>query len=303
MARALKNAAGGAAFALVLAWLALTGAAAAFPITVEDGAGRAVTIEARPERIVSVTLGSDEMVLDLVEPERVAAVTFLAADEDYSFVVEAAAAVPVHLAEANAEQIIALQPDLVFVASYTAAEVVDQLESAGLTVFRFMDFDSIDTLAEHVEIVGRLLGAEEQAKRLIDDLNARLRAVDERTAGRTLPRVLSYSLSSWVPGAGTSVGEMMERAGAVNVAAELGVQDWQPLSLEQVIASDPDVLLVAASEVGFAKRLRSDPALAGVKAVREGRVYEVPSRYLTTVSHYLVDGVEYLHYLLHPNGR
>ena len=208
-------------------------------------------------------------------------------------VVEQARQVPVHLDRASAEPIVALQPDLVFVASYTSPDVVRQLEEAGLVVFQFAGFDSIDRLAEHVRQVGRLLGAGEKAAEIVRTMHARLDAVERALTGRQRPRALVYSSFGYTPGAGTSVGDMLERAGAINLAAQLGLGGWQPLSLEQVVALDPEVLVVQEDDPLVAE-LERNPALRILRAVREGRVIRVPARYLTTVSHFIVDGVEYL---------
>src|SRR5688572_4758886 len=55
-----------------------------FPVTVVDGLGNEVTVDAPPQRIASVTLGTDEILLDLVGPERLVGITYLASDETTS---------------------------------------------------------------------------------------------------------------------------------------------------------------------------------------------------------------------------
>src|SRR5579859_1438085 len=90
-----------------------------FPRTVTDGAGNKVTINAKPVHIVSVTLGTDEILLSLVDHARITAITANAIDPDQSSVVDQAKSIPNQLAKADPEAIIALKPDLVFVASYT----------------------------------------------------------------------------------------------------------------------------------------------------------------------------------------
>jgi hypothetical protein len=87
-----------------------------------------------------VTLATDEILLALVEPSRLLGVTYLAVDERLSHVTQEAAAVP-HKVRADPEQIIAVQPDLVFVASYLRGEFIRLLQAAGLVLFQFQEHE------------------------------------------------------------------------------------------------------------------------------------------------------------------
>lgn len=96
-----------------------------------------------PQRIVSLTLGTDEILLSLIDPKRIIAVTTLAIDPGISNVVDLAKTIPNKIGRASVEPVIALQPDLVLVASYTANDIVEQLKEVGLPVMRLTLFSSI----------------------------------------------------------------------------------------------------------------------------------------------------------------
>jgi len=81
-----------------------------------------------PQRIVSLTLAADEILLALTPPERITALTYLADDPTYSNVRAEAHAIP-HKVKANAEQVLALQPDLIIVSAHTNAAVKGLLRS------------------------------------------------------------------------------------------------------------------------------------------------------------------------------
>ena len=107
-----------------------------------DRTGRRVVLPQKPARIVSVTLATDEILLALVEPSRLLGVTYLAVDARLSSMTREAEAIP-HIVRADPEQIISLQPDLVFVASYLRGEFIRLLQAAGLVLFQFQEYDSV----------------------------------------------------------------------------------------------------------------------------------------------------------------
>jgi iron complex transport system substrate-binding protein len=109
-------------------------ARAPFPRQLRDASGQVVTIKARPQRIVSMTLSTDEILLAICPATRIAGFSALALDPKFSNIVAEAQASGKPTVE-NAEQVLRLEPDLIFVASYTRAETVEQLQAAGGGVF------------------------------------------------------------------------------------------------------------------------------------------------------------------------
>ena len=120
------------------------------------------------------------------------------------------------------------------------------------------------------------------------------------------PRVLSltsYSGQIYGAGAGSTEGGIILASGGRNAAAEAGLTLNPSISLESVIAMEPDVIIVPQtidSATPFIEELLSDPVLAAVPAVKERRVHHVPSRFFTTLSFWNVRGVEELATLLWP---
>ncbi|MBO8165384.1 MAG: ABC transporter substrate-binding protein [Brevibacillus sp.] len=275
-----------------------------FPVTLVDGSGTEVVIKKRPERIASVTLGTDEILLSLVEKSRLVAVTKYSTDPGISNVAGQTDDIEGKIESSNAEQIIALNPDLVFVASYTSQDVVKQLRDAGLTVFLFQTFDSIDQMKENIVTVGKAVGEEEKARQIVADMNERLDAVAKKVEQiKDRPTVLSYTPDGYTGGLGTSNDDIITRAGGRNLAAEAGIEGWQVISLEKVVELNPDVILLSDWNPGhpnFADTLRGDPVLKDVAAVKNNRVVTVPGKHLTSVTHYVVNGVEDVFDVLHP---
>ncbi|MFQ5779817.1 MAG: ABC transporter substrate-binding protein [Nitrospiria bacterium] len=257
-----------------------------------------------PQRIVSLTLGTDEILLSLVDPKRILAVTRFAADPAISNVAEAARAIPNKISQAGAEQVVALAPDMVLAASYTSADVVKQLTDVGLPLVRLELFSSIEGIKENIRAVGLAVGAPERAEEIIAKMDRRLRNLSEPVSTiEDRPAVLSYGPDGSTAGRETTFDEMVARAGGRNLAAEAGLIGHRKISLETVVTLDPEVIILSAWQPeapNFEHLLLTHPALKGVSAVKEKRVYVIPERQLTTVSQYIVDGTEALARLIHP---
>jgi len=255
-----------------------------------------------PQRIVSVNIGSDEVLLSLV-PERVFAVSYLAVDPGISNVVEAAQEIP-HKLKLDTERILALNPDLVVLGGQTSADVVGQLEKTGLSVVLLQRYDSIKQIEETILELGKAAGEIERAKELVARMEARLKAIDERTAMVQRPRVISYNASGFTAGKGTIFDDLVRHAGGRNLSAEIGIKGFKKISLEKLLVMDPEVIVTSAwtpRSPRFFEEFSAHPALKEVSAFKSGRVLQLPGKYMLTTSHYIVDGVEAMARLLHPN--
>jgi iron complex transport system substrate-binding protein len=252
-----------------------------------------------------VTLATDEILLALVEPARLLGVTYLAVDEGISNMTEEAATVP-HKIRADPEQIIALQPDLVFVASYLRGEFIRLLQAAGLVLFQFQEYDSIAEVEQNIRLIGRVVGEEARAEALVAAMEGRLQALAERLpAVGTRPRVLYWGSQGYTAGRMTSIDDLITYAGGENLAATYGLIGAANLSAEQVLAMNPQVIISGSFDQDEQRGLPPvllHPALRGVDAVQQGRVYTIPSRHLVSISQFIVRGVEALAQVLHETA-
>ena len=272
---------------------------AGFPREVVDAAGRRLTLAAPPRRIVSQTLGTDELLFAMIDHARIVGVSTLARDPAYSNVVEQATRLGAP-AITSAEQVLALRPDLVFVASFSQAELVSLVEQGGAPVYRFANFERLDDIRANIRRLGEVVGAEAEAARIVATMDERLAAVVARRSRRTgqrPPRVLSWSPSGFTAGAGTTFDDIVQAAGAVNVVAAEGLKGFPRLSAEQVLAWQPDAIVVGVNpgeRESVLRTLKENPAIAATRAMRSGSVVVIENRALLAVSHYVVDAVEAL---------
>ena len=267
--------------------------AAGFPKTLVDGAGHTIRLATKPRRIVSQTLGADEILFAIVPPDRLVGLSALARDRKYSNVVTEATRHPAPSVE-SAEDMLRLKPDLIFVATYSRAETVQLLEATGAPVYRLANFDTIDGVMNSIHAVGDAIGEPEAAGRLVASMRSRLAAVVARRAGHPRPRVLSYS-GGFTAGRDTSFDDMLRYAGGINEAAARGLAKFPKLSTEQVLAWDPDVLVsgVLPGERDTVRaRLTTSAGLAQTTAARKGQIILIDEPRYLAVSQYMVDAVE-----------
>lgn len=258
----------------------------------------------KPTRIVSLTLGTDEILLSLVEAKRITAVTRYALDATLSNVADLAKHIPNHIAEAGVETIVALAPDLILAARYTSSDVVRQLEGLGFPVVLLSEFSSLKGIEGNIRSIGAAVGEPEKAEALVHEMTRRLDAVAAQESKiKDKPGLLSYDVSGWTAGKETTFDELVTLAGGRNLAAEAGITGHKKISLETVVELNPEIMILntwTPSGGTSNETLRNHPALQSVSALQTGRVYGIPGKHLTTVSHFIVEGVEALARLLHP---
>ena len=276
-----------------------------FPRTITDGLGNEVTIPQQPQRIVSLTLGTDEILLSLVDTARVMGVTYLAGDSMWTNVSEIARQVE-NTVQSDPEQIIALEPDLVLAATYNNPDHIKLLRDAGIPVVVVSLFDSVGQVADNIRFVAHLTGDEERAEELIAAMEERLAAIEAQVAkAETKPRVLFYTAFGSSAGKGSTFSDIVQRAGGINLGDEVLDGPFGEISLEKIVELNPDVIITdefaPEDNAKWQENFSNHPALANVNAKKNGHIYTVPARHLSTLSHYIVEGVFDVAKLLHPD--
>ena len=288
------------------------GAEAAYPMDVSDSVGNRMTIEAWPETIISLSLFSDEVLFELVDIERFAGASSLAANPVYSNVAETAAAVEPRV-DFNVEQIIDIYPDIIFAASWSEADKVAQLRNAGLVVYQVDTPFTVDGIKDEIRTIARLVGEPEAGEAIVSRMDAKIDALQQVVGD--IPKseqaqAIDYNDWGTANGADTTWNEVLRLAGVTNAAAAYQSGDFGqvPMSKELLVEIDPDVLFLPGYVWGddegaeaFRRQVMNDPAFAGLQAIRNDQVYMVPERLKGTYSQYLVDAAEHVARLVYPD--
>jgi iron complex transport system substrate-binding protein len=261
-------------------------------------------IRGAPQRIVSANLRSDEILLSLVNRDRLIAVSHLSLDPSLSNVAEEAKKIP-HKVKVDPEMVYGLNPDLVVVGDGSSPDAVNQLRTLGITVFKTTRFDSLGEVQRAIVDLGKAVGEEKKAEALVSATRQRLDEVGERVSrAQHRPLVLYYSTGGYTGGRGTIVDDVIRAAGGRNLAAQKAINGYKKFSLEVLVMDEPEAILLGERgerERVLYQEVLSHAGLKQLKAVRDKRVYAIPSRHLVTSSHYIVEGVERLARLLHPH--
>ncbi|MEW6736547.1 MAG: ABC transporter substrate-binding protein, partial [Acidobacteriota bacterium] len=271
-----------------------------FPRIVNLPDGKKITVEHKPERIISLSIGTDEILCALIDQNslnRVVALSRYSTAPEMSNIAEIAGRVGV-LVERDAEQIVSLKPDLVLAARYTKAELRQIIDQTHVPMVVVSDFHTIAEISGNIRLIGHAIGEDTRADEIIDAMQVKLRNARERLKPeRTSLRVLYLAPGNWTAGAATNVHEIITMAGLHNVAAEAGITGHSKIAVENILEIDPDLILVATGherDRDFVNQLVNDTQLVALTAVKKGQIIKLPSRYLRTVSHHLADGVSAL---------
>lgn len=268
-------------------------ASGGFPVTL-DNCGFEATVEAPPERVVTIKSSTTEMLLALGLGDRIVGSAFL--DGPVPDTLETVPAVEEPFADEapGSEATLALEPDLVYAgweSNLTAEAAGDRETLAGLGVATYVspaackaegympDPLTFDTVFDEIAEVGALFGAEDAATDLVAEQRAALDAIEPDDRGLT---ALWWSSGDDTPYVGAGIGApqmIMDAAGLTNVAADVH-DTWTSLGWESVVEADPDVVVLvdAAWNPADAKieALESNPATREMTAVKERRYVVVP---------------------------
>jgi iron complex transport system substrate-binding protein len=287
-----------AARALALLLVLLPTAATA--LTLSDQTGRQVSLSALPERIVSLVPSVTETVFAIGARDRLVGVTDFC---DYPAAARLKPRVGGMLAP-SLETIVTLKPDLVIATTAgNREETFAQLERLRIPVYVVNPVNVSDVL-DLISRLGALTGHEAEAARLVATLQARIKAVSERVAPLPRPRVL-YVL--WpdpliVPGRGALVSELIAKAGGDSVTAEAS-EDYPRYSLEAAVARAPQVIVLANHGAGQGTISREKwERFTSLPAVKAGRLYTADGNLLHRYGPRVVDGLELLARLFHPDA-
>lgn len=272
-------------------WVALSLAfalpAAAQTLFVDD-AGRTVELPATIERVMAAGPPASVLLYALA-PDKMVGWVRAPTETDKDYIAEPYRDLPVHGrltgrgGTANIEAVLAMRPDLIIdvgTVDDTYASLADRVQEQTGIAYVLIEGRFADTVAT-LRKAGTLLGESERAEALARYAEAaimRLEAVLAHVPEDARPRVYygrgPQGLETGL--AGSINMEVLDAVGAQNVARSAGSGGLANVSIEQVLAWNPDIVLTL--DPAFHASLAADPLWAGVKAVQEGRFYRAPTQ-------------------------
>lgn len=242
--------------------------------TLAMGIGPALA--AKPTRIVSINLCTDQLLLDLVPRERIAALSRLAADRDVSAVADQLTGIK--LVYGGAEEVIGNRPDLVLASPFSATPTVSLLTRLGYRVELVPFATDFDGIRRVVRQVASAVGEVERGEEVVAAFDRAVAPSDEAGAGAQ-PEALVYQVNGLVSGTGSLADAALAAAGLRNQATRRALGSGARLALENIVVMPPD-LVVLAQGMHTYRTVVSDnlrhPALARVMARTAGLELPMP---------------------------
>ena len=246
----------------------------------------------KPVRIVSLTLGTDEITAGLVDPSRIVGMSRYASDETTSNV--SAIAKKVHQSvERDVEQIIALKPDIVLSARYSKLDGKEALAKLGIPYRELTQFGSVSDIEMNIRTIAADLGEETRGEAMIREMRSKLDSASQALHGKKRSwRALYLAPGEWTAGSTTLFDEIIRHAGLHNAAAETGFKGNGQMSLETILTIDPDLIVIGSGysqDTDYSKHLANDSRLSMLQAVRNKRIISLPARHLLITSQFIGD--------------
>lgn len=246
---------------------------------------------AAPQRIASLNLCTDQLLLMLVPRARIASVTDWAAKPESSYMAAAARGIP-----SNAglvEAVLPQHPDLVLAGPFSDATMIGLLRKLGYRVEVLNIPQNLAEARDYIVHFGELVGEREKARALVADMDARLQRIAP-PAANAMPLAAVYAPNGITVGRGTVLADIVARAGWRNLGSERNVEGYGQLALEQLLIAQPQLIVldVTAENSGgsLAHGYLAHPALAALHA----KTVAMPPALSECVGPMTVDAIELL---------
>jgi len=273
-------------------------------LQIKDGLGRTITIAATPQRIISLAPSNTEYLFALGAGEQLVGRDSFS---DYPKAANAITDIGGGWGNLDTETILFLDPDLVLAADITAPEQIQALEELGFTVFVVANPNNLSEMLETMRLIAQITGHTNEAKTLISELSSRISAIEEKIAYAQTTPLVFYELDAtdpnapWTAGPGTFIATLINQAGGTNIGSTLEGA-WAQISIEALLVENPDIIILG----DFTWDGITPEAIAGragwetLSAVQNSQVFTIDDNLISRPSPRMVDGLEALAHLIHP---
>ena len=282
--------------------------------SVVDDAGRKLSFERKPTRIVSLTYGTDEILVALVDLKRIRAFSRWAGDQEISFITREQLIDVGLKVNDNLEAILKLEPDLVVASAATSYDVVQSLENIGIKVYIASSPRNYEGMCRKIEHLAQAVGEADKGKALVEAMNLRMQQLEQRLS--RLPDqerkvAVAFNFTSAMGRRGDLLDNMLNKAHVINgvatVTPPISEHGSVIISKEMVVGIDPDVFLLPTWNYnnkqdvrGYAYEVKHDPAYKNLKAIKNNQIKFVSDKYRYVASQHIVEAVEAIAQTIYP---
>lgn len=272
-----------------------------FPFTFTDATGVEVTIEEKPERIVSVVPSITETVFTLGLGDQVVGVSDF---DTYPEEVEEKEKIG-GIVDFNVEKIISLEPNLVLGDDRLGitSEGFEQLRDAGIKVAVLPADNSFSDVYNTIELISNLTGTQNEAESIIAAMKERITEVENTVEVIEIDEpstvYIEIDAEMWTVGSGTFMQEILDILKAENIASDQ--EDAFQITEEQVVQLNPDIIIATYDYVDPLEEINNREGWKDVTAVKEKQIHPVDTDLVNRPGPRLADGLEEFAKVIHPD--
>ena len=264
-----------------------------------------VVIDEKPERIITISVGHDEMLFGFADIDTIIAASSFSKDPN-GIIYELTKDLPAISSEI--ETIIAQEPDLVFADPFANPALIESLVDIGIPVVQTQLNNTYKGRINDILFASYVIGQTDHVFELISVIEKKISLINEfkELFIDNIPSVLSvtYYDAYWAAGEGSTEGSIIELVGAGNVASVFGVESNNMITKEALIEMNPEYIIIPQSiewgGLDFYESLFSDESFQFIEAIANKNVYLIDTNYFTTLSHWNIVGAEKLIEILWP---
>lgn len=269
-----------------------------FPVTITDIYGSNITVDKEPQRIVALAPSIVEVLYKLDLGDKIVGVT------DYcDYPAEAKDKTKVgSFNGVNIEKIVEQKPDIVLAGSGMSKEEYQKLLDMNIKVV-VAESRTLSEVADTFTMIGKVTGAEDKAKILVDEFNGRINEIKDKVKGANKVKayyVISFGKEGdWTGGSGTFISDLISLAGGENIAED--AEGWNQYSIEKIVEKNPDIIILSDMVANGTKDiLDNEKGYRETNAVKNDKVVILDSNLIQRPGPRVVEGLEIIAKALHP---
>ncbi|SFR72558.1 ABC transporter substrate-binding protein [Anaeromicropila populeti] len=267
-----------------------------YPVTITDSEGRDITVEAEPEKVVSMAPNITELMFALGAEDKLVGRT------DYCDYPEEAAQIESvgTLTTPDIEKIISLQPDVVIASTHFTEESEEKLTELGIKVILLYEEHEVEGVYTILDTLGTILNEKDSAAALVTEMKTSIEETKAAVAGLETPSVYYVvgfgEYGDYTAGGDTFVGQLITLAGGNNIAQD--VSGWS-YTLESLVEADPDIIIIAE---GMKESFVTADNYKELSAVKNGNVYGIDNNTVERQGYRNAEGIRALAEIFHPDA-
>ena len=254
------------------------------------GSGSSGGEEKPVSQVVSINLCTDQLLLQLADPDQIASVSHLARDPQSSFVADQASDYPIN--HARLEELIVLRPDLVLAGAHSDPRLLAQLQRFNIPVAQFSLTSTLSGIEADIQRMAELLGRRQQGERLIERMRAELKRIVVSADPSTKPGALFYQPRGYTSGRHTLQDTALKAAGWRNLAAEQGITGYAPMDLETLLLAEPQQLFTSGHSTHAPSRAQQQLQHPALRQILHNRpLVDIPFKYWLCAGPMITDAI------------